>query len=149
MTFKASNQIQSDGLSEAKRLANTTVTFAIEVRAAMAASPVSANRVVQVHRSFQRAIDRWNTIKGIPGIEQYAKDQEDDQTYDVTGEFNAMITAAEAVRDQVETDIPADGSGFLLLKQFDVGHDLTTRDFSPAQTSTLRTTLASFIAAVS
>ncbi len=149
MTFKATNQIQSDGLTEAKRLANAQVAFATEVSASMAAAAVSANRVIQVHRSFQRALDRWNAIKAIPGILQYARDQEDDQIYDVVVEFNAMIAAAEVVRDRVELDVPTDGSGFLLLKQFDAGHDLTTRDFTTAQTAQLRTDLNSFIATVS
>ena len=148
MAFRATNQIQADGLAEAKRLANHASEFAVARRDLMAAAAVSGDIVIQVQAQFQTVITRWNAIKTIPGIAQYAKDQENDPTYDIVTEFNAMIAAAEVVRDRVETDIPTDGSGFLLLRKFQT-NAITMRTFTTAQTAQLRTDLDSFIATVS
>ena len=149
MTFRASNQIQADGLIEAKRIVNRMVLFATQNRDLMAAGDVSGNLVLQVQTEFHAAILRWNDIKAIPGIAQYAKDQEDDQNYDVVTEFNTMVNAASAVRDRVESDIPTAAGGWMNLQKFEADHTISTRAFTPAQTTQLRTDLDAFIATVS
>lgn len=82
--------------------------------------------------------DNMASLAATPGLAQYARDQENDQSYDVVAEYNAMIAAADAVTSWMQTNIPKDADGYILAWKFGPT-DLTQRTFTPAQTAPLQT----------
>lgn len=142
---------KTDGLAKAYNKAQSesirVKAFAAQARSALIAGSVSANAVIQIMTNLKSSIEVWDTVSGLPGIGQYAKDQEDDQTYDVVAEFNAMRTEAVAARDWVITNFPASG-GFIQKDTLELDGAITVRQFTPAQTTGLQTALADLIAAI-
>ncbi len=139
---------RTDGLAKAYASAqNESIAvqgFATSHSAALAASNVSANLVQQVMVRMKTAIEQWDSVSGLPGMQQYAKDQEDDQSYDVVAAFLAMRTAAVNCRDWVINNFPSSG-GFIQKDTYDVDGAITVRTFTPVETATLQallTTLA-------
>ena len=142
---------KTDGLSKAySKAQNESIRvkqFATSARNALIAGPVSANAVIQIMTNLKSSIEVWDSVSSLSGIAQYAKDQEDDQTYDVVAEFLAMETEAIAVRDWVITNFPAVG-GFIQKDTLELDGSITVRQFTPAQTTGLQTALADLVFAI-
>lgn len=142
---------RTDGLAKAYNRAQNEAlrvkSFATSANNALAAGAVSANAVIQIMSSMKSSIEVWDTVSALPGLVQYARDQEDDQTYDVVAEFLAMKAAAEAVRDWVINNFPT-AAGFIQKDTLELDGAITVRQFTPAQTAGLQTTLATLAAAV-
>ncbi len=135
---------RTDGLAKAYAKAQTEAinvkSFASNHSAALAANTVSANLVQQIMTRMKSAIELWDSVSGLPGIVQYARDMEDDQTYDLVTEFLTMRNAAVAVRDWVINNFPTAG-GFIQKDTYEVDGAITVRTFTPAQTAGLQTVL--------
>jgi len=142
---------RTDGLSKAYSKAQSesirVKTFATQAGAALAAGTVSANAVIQIMTNLKSSIETWDTVSSLPGIAQYAKDQEDDQAYDVVVEFLAMRNEAVAARDWVINNFPESG-GFIQKDTLEVDGSITVRQFTPAQTVGLQTALNDLVAAI-
>ena len=142
---------RTDGLAKAYQKAqNESIRvkqFATQARNALIAGTVSANAVIQIMSNLKSSIEVWDTVSSLSGIAQYAKDQEDDQTYNVVAEFTTMRTEAVAARDWVITNFPASG-GFIQKDTLELDGSITVRQFTPAQTTGLQTVLADLIAAI-
>ena len=84
------------------------------------------------------------------GIAAYAQAQINDNTLNVAAEFTAMMDGIDGTIAWVVANFPKDGSGFLLARQFQAGGTGRTvdRQFTPAQTASLRTTLDALIATI-
>lgn len=143
MAFRASNQIQSDGLSEAKRLANALKTYCQQVHDQTAAGAVSGNVAIALHERLIADRARFLAIRDIPGMAAYAQEQENDAGYNVATEFNAMVAAIEAVRDWIITNVNT--TGWVTFSTSGVA----TKTFSSGATSGLRTQLNALIATIS
>ncbi len=145
MTFR------TDGLAKAYAGAqNESIqvkAFAETHSAALAAGNVSANLVQQVMGRMRDAIDRWDSAAGLPGMQQYARDQEDDQTYDVVAEFLAMRGAAANCRDWVVNNFPTSG-GFIQKDTYEADGNITVRVFSSVETAALQTLLTTLAATI-
>ncbi len=145
---------RTDGLAKAYQKAQNEAirvkTFSTSARNALLAGVVSANAVIQIMTNLKSSVEVWDTVSSLPGMGQYAKDQEDDQTYDVVAEFLAMRNAAVACVDWVFDNFPKDSaSPFYILKdQLETDGAITVRQFSTAQTVGLQTALADLTAAV-
>ena len=142
---------RTDGLSKAYQKAQSEAirvkAFSTSARNALLAGPVSANAVIQIMTNLKSSIEVWDTVSALPGIAQYARDQEDDQTYDVVTEFLVMRTEAITVRDWVITNFPASG-GFIQKDTLESDGSITVRQFTTVQTVGLQTALADLTAAV-
>lgn len=94
----------------------------------------SGNITITEAKLFRKVIDgvitEWDVYASTPGLAQYAKDQLNDQTYDIVAEYNAMRTAAIALRDWLDANIPAEPS------------------YTPAQTAGFRTAADAFLATI-
>ena len=145
---------KTDGLGKAYQKAqNVSIRvkqFATSARNALIAGNVSANAVIQIMTNLKSTIEVWDSVSALSGIGQFAKDQEDDQAYDVVAEFIAMRTEAVAARDWVITNFPKDNaSPFYIIKDIlEVDGSITVRVFTPAQTTGLQTSLDDLIAAI-
>lgn len=85
-----------------------------------------------------------------PGVAQYARDQYDDQTYDVVAEFAAMQDAIDAVISNIVSTFPvAPSGGELREKLLNADGTVTYRTFTAAQLSSLVTLLQALDAAIS
>ncbi len=145
---------RTDGLAKAYQKAqNESIRvkqFATNARNALVAGVVSANAVIQVMTNLKSSIEVWDSVSSLSGIAQYARDQEDDQTYNVVAEFSAMRTEAVAAVDWVFNNFPKDNaSPFYIIKDIlETDGSITVRQFTPAQTVGLQTALADLIAAI-
>jgi len=143
MAFRASNQVQSDGYTEAKRLANDLKSYCQDVKAATEAGPISGNLAIALHERLISDRARFLAIAAIPGISAYAQSQENDNTYNAATEFTAMTNAIAAVRDWLIANVST--TGWVTFATSGV----STKTFSTAATAGLRTQLNSLIAAIS
>ena len=100
--------------------------------------------------NLKSSIEVWDTASSLPGMAQYARDQENDQTYDVIAEFTAMRTAAVAPVDWVFNNFPKDAQApnYILKDILAADGSITVRQFTSAQTTGLQTALDDLIAAI-
>lgn len=97
---------------------------------------VSARVLVNVMDAFVGHSAAISEAVSAPGIEQYARDQHNDQAYDVVAEANAARIAIDAVPAWLLTNLPTNSSGRPDLHVW-AGSTLGWRTFTPAQTGPL------------
>lgn len=122
--------------------------FATQARNALIAGNVSANAVLQIMSNMKSSIELWDSVSSLPGIAQFAKDQQDDPDYDVVAEFLAMKNEAVATRDWVITNFPKSAGDFIEKDTLEADGAITVRFFTPAQTTGLQTALSDLVAAI-
>lgn len=132
MAFKASDQIPANGYARAKSVAVRLKTRFTSELSKMVSGGYSADAVVALRDDAINADAELAAVASVPGIVAYAKDQEDDQNYNVSTEFTALRAAVQLVKTGVETLFPT-SSGYLLKDQFPTGSGLTPRTFTAAQ----------------
>ncbi len=147
MAFRASNIIPQRGYDNAKalalRLQNHASVWKSEVDGG-----TSADRLLQLLQSLSGYRDELNAIKAIPGIVAYAKDQEDDQAYDVAGEFNALKQLVEDAALWIRDNMPGYPNDLTVL-QLNVQGERVWDTFTGAQLAGLSTDLQQIIDGVS
>ena len=148
MAFRASNALPALNYDRAKKLA-FQVQRLTSARSTEFSSGASSAQVLSLLDNIRALKSQLDAVKSTPGIATYAKEQEDDPAYDVVAEFTALLAAIDAVIAEIVTTMPTDGSGFLLLNQFDVDGALIPRNFTPVQLASLRTLLDVVTASVS
>ena len=143
---------RTDGLAKAYSKAQSesirVKTFATQARNSLLAGSVSANAVIQIMNNLKSSIEVWDTVSSLSGIVQYARDQEDDQGYDVVVEFTAMRVEAVAANDWVKDNFPLSAGGFLEKDTIETDWSITVRQFTPAQTVGLQVILLDLINAI-
>lgn len=149
MTFRATNVVPEAGYRTAKTHAVTAKQYAQRESNRLATQDVNADRILAIFHDCRRLRDELSAAKDVPNILAYARDQENDQTYDLVAEFNALIAALQAVMDDIETTFPTNASGYLLEKQFNAQGTYDFRQFTIAQTANIRTLLDAVVAQVS
>ena len=92
-------------------------------------------------REAKALFDQWKTA---PGLAQYAKDQFDDQAFDIVAEFNTMLAALQDVLDDIVTTFPASG-GYIQREQLDAQGNITDRSFTSGQLTAMRVKIQAFI----
>jgi hypothetical protein len=145
MAFKTDSlaKAYAEAQNEAIRVKNYAQSFS----SALAENNQSGDLIENVMVQMKRVIDLWNTTTSMPGMAQYARDQADDQAYDVVAEFNTMRNAAITVRDWIINNFPSAG-GFIQKDTYEADGSITVRQFTPAQTAGLRTVLDSLVNAI-
>jgi hypothetical protein len=83
----------------------------------------------------------------VTGLGQYAKDQFGNQALDIVAEFNAMTSAVDACGTWINSNVPKDGSGYLLKDKLTVS-GVDVRTFTSAATAGLRTQIDSLLATI-
>lgn len=131
---------------EFKRRMAATKTRLQNVISRMAAGAVESDFVISFYRQLGRERDYLETAVVVPGLEQFAKDYEDDQGYDVVTEINATIAEMNQAIALVDTTFPQSG-GYVLYLQISDGV-ITPRTFSTAATAGLRAALDDVVATI-
>lgn len=120
---------------------------AAALRAATLA-PCTAALILGTVRDILAARDAMQALAATPGLEAYAREQINNPALNLVAEYNAMIAAINAVRDWVSTNIPKDGTGYLLIQTISTELVVTDREFSSVSLGGLRTVLDTLIAAI-
>jgi len=137
----------SSALNEARALARKVKLESQSLRDQSAAGDVGARGIVLYMDDLQRANDRFEVLRQVPGIVQYARDQYDNQSIDIGAEFLSMQGAIVNTIGWINTNIPKDVSDWLLVESI-VANRLTSRMLTSAQTAALRTELDALIATI-
>ena len=147
MGVRATNVLPRVGYDLAKGVAANLKNY-VTNRSTQFQNTINRDIVLVTMQDIRRAkVDLQNSA-AIPGIVQYAQDQENDPTYDVVGEFTALIALIDAVIDSVTLTFPTDAGGFLLEKKFAPDGTYTFGTFTGPQLANLRTALDAIAAVV-
>lgn len=115
--------------------------------AAMAAGNVDADYIINLRNRLNRDKASFQSWAATPGLAAYARNEKNDENYNIATEFTAVIAAMTAVVNSIESTFPKDGSGYLLARQFS-GTTIAVREFTPAQTTALRGLITTLIASI-
>ena len=132
-------------LREIQATAGSLKNRAISLRDNTASSGSTATAVLEYHSNLKSKSDRLSTLAATPGLVQYAKDQFDDQTFDVTAEFLAMMTEMQNVLDWIRANLPVSADGFVEEKKIEADDSVTPKTFLVGQTAGLRSQLNDLI----
>jgi hypothetical protein len=146
MAFRATNVLPSTAYDLVRRAAVQLRVNLQAINVRLAAEAADYDYLKSIYRTLDRADDQFNTLKTTPGLEQYAKDLEVDQAYDVVAEFSAMQASIGAAKTWMEGNVPTN----VTIKDPSTWDDTTmiSNTFSPAQTAGLRTQLTLVIAEI-
>jgi hypothetical protein len=148
MAFKTA-QTASEAFSLAKNLASGVKATA-QSSAAQFANTTNRDAVLGLATILRQHRVALATCSAVPGVLQYAKDQYDDQAYNIGAEFTAMLGAIDAVIAEIHTSFPVDNSGGELKeKVLNADGSITMRTFTAAQLANVRTLLQTLDGAIS
>jgi len=109
MVFRASTTSPQAAYATLKAAAVQLKINLVSIESHLATTFVNYDYVRDVFKTLQRANNQFTTLKTTPGIDQYAKDQEGDQTYDVVAAITAIqgaiATALTGINDQAPTTV--------------------------------------------
>lgn len=146
MAFKASNSVPAAAYRIVKGAAAQLKVNLQAINTQLAASGADYDYLRDIYRTLARADAQFANLQTTPGLAQYAKDQENDQAYDVAAEFTAMRNTISAATAWMDTNVPTDVTAKTPSQW---GDDTLISDaFTPAQTSGLRTALSAVISAI-
>lgn len=146
MAFRATNVLPEVGYRQARGVAANLKNYVIN-RSTQFQSETNRDVVLVTMQDIRRAKVDLQQAASVPGIVQYSRDQEDDNTYDLVSEFTALISLIDAAIDNVTATFPTQ-NGFLLEKKFAPDGTYTFGAFTGAQLASLRTALNAIAAAV-
>lgn len=134
MAFEAGlglNEHYAEAKAYARQAKNTCLSYA-----AAFGSGGNGLQVIKLQEALGKLYANLDAKKSIPGLAQFAKDQRNDQTYDIVAEFNAMLAAVNAVLVNIRTTLPADGNDYKLILKM-VNDVPEWRTFTSGQLTTL------------
>ena len=152
MAFPAYNgtkQHLDEVLARVRSLAHTIKTSSQQLRDASAAGSIIARRIVNHCDSLAQINDQLNTLKAVPGIGDYAKEQFNDANIDIAAEFTAMQNALASTVSWIATNMPKETvtNRWLSVEEL-VDGKRVDRTLTTAQTAGLRTQLDALIATI-
>ena len=152
MAFPASNVIPAEAYTNAKKLAVRLKSVAAGYAARLQAGNVSTDNISSIRDDMIHYDAQFAAIAAVPNIAAYAQAQEDDLLLDVVAEFNAMRTAIQAVKADIESTFPThldNGTNYLLGYYWNPsGSGMLQRTFAPAATATLAGLLNAVVATI-
>jgi hypothetical protein len=148
MAFRATNALPAVKYDRAKLVAVQMRNHA-QSRSAQFSSGANSAEILAMVGSLDSFKVELEAARNIPGMAAYAQDQEDDPTYDLTAEFNAMMAALDAVIAEVVATLPSDGNGWLLINSINPDGTLTPRNFTAGQLNQIRSLLDALAATIS
>jgi hypothetical protein len=148
MAFKTA-QTASEAFSLAKNLAAGVKALA-QSHAAAFASTTNRDMVLSMVVLLRQYRVGLAAASAVPGVLQYAKDQYDDQNYNIGTEFTAMLSAIDAVIAEVHSAFPVDNTGGEVKERvLNADGSITLRTFTSAQLANVRTLLQTLDGAIS
>lgn len=146
MPVLASNPLPLSEYPRAKRIISAFKIYLQTARPGLL-SGTTADNVIALYFDARRFRVDMAAVALVPGVVQFAKDQENDQAYEVATEFATMTAAVDALTTEIASLYPVDGSGYLLDRQLS-GDVLVFRDFTTPQLAALVPLVDAVIAAI-
>lgn len=148
MAFPASSQALANAYSLIKGRALGIKSETQQLRAASAAGPISAERIIGYSAMLARSKTELATLAATPGLQTYAQAQENNPLLDIAAEYNAMVSQINSVIAWIAANFPQDGAGYKLAFQMDADGGLVWRQFTTASLATFRTQLDALTATI-
>ena len=147
MAFKASNVVPQEAYRQVKGAAVQLKINLLSMKSQLASSGANYDFLHGIYMTLKQADDQFTSLKSTPGLVQFAKDQESDQTYDVASEFTTMQASIAAAMAWMQSNVPTS----VTAKSPDQWSDssLISNTFTPAQTTGLQLALQSVIDEIS
>ena len=140
MAFRATNILPETGYDQAKKVATQVKRFS-QNRSSDLVAGGDSDQILGTADTMLIFKGQLTALTTIPGIGDYAKEQENDPTYDVAAEFTAMLALIDDVIATVTSGFPVDGSDFLLAYTFNPDGSQAPRSFTAPATVTIRAAL--------
>ena len=141
MVIRATNDSPVGVYAATKQFIGQIKTVANNYATQFAVSGGDAEEVLLVLDRLNTGIERLNSVKNVGGIAAYAREQENNQGYDVVAEFNSLIALLEAARATIVTTLPESTNGFTEVFSLNSDGTKTYRTFTVPQLSSLTTDL--------
>jgi len=122
-------------------------SYAERVETQMAAGDISTSQIINLRNHLLREHANLSRMQDYKGLSKYAQSQKGKPSLDVASEFVAVKRAITDVTENIESTMPKDASGYLLMTKF-TATGTSERAFSSEQTATLRELLNTLIATV-
>jgi hypothetical protein len=147
MAFIATTRTPDEAYVKIKGLMHQ-IKLAADRKAAQFGSGGLSNEVLEVLDSLVTARNELDSVEAIPGIVQYARDVENDQSYNVGAEFTSVKNAVQAAIDEIVATYPVSANGY--VEEFNIGLDgaRVYRLFTAQQLSGVVTALQSISASI-
>lgn len=100
--FKASSIVPAKGYEIAKAEAWKVKQYS-QGMVTQLSSDVSAQLIISILNNLSSYKTRLENVRSIPGIAQYARDQENDQNYDVVAEFLSLLALIDAAIAEIQS----------------------------------------------
>lgn len=148
MAFKTAFSA-SEAFFQAKNLARGLKTTAQNSIAAFAGT-TNRDQVLALAMNLREWRIALAAASAVPGVVQFARDQYDDQAYDVAGSFTAMLNAIDGVIGGIFSAFPtAPSGGEVRERVLNADGSITMRTFTGAQLASLVSLLQTLDAAIS
>lgn len=147
MALKASNVLAPNALTVGKNTALKLQTIAQNAATNWAVSGANVDEILRVLLEIKRADDSFASVAATPGIVAYAQEYENDGSYDVVAEFNALRTLCQTAFNALIAAVPDDGT-YALIYTLESDASLTPRQFSAGVLATHITNLQAIVDAV-
>jgi hypothetical protein len=154
VAFPSSSGSRQQSLVQAfatlRGLAGAVKSRSVVLNTACAAGNVGSTALLDFAVFLADCKATMQAASSVPGLAAYAQAQINDPTFDIAASFVDMMTQINSTSAWFVANFPKDGSGFLLAKSFTGDNSGRTQDrqFTPAQTATLRTVLNALIATI-
>lgn len=135
-------------LTEAQSLALAIKRQAQQVNERSLTGNMSASEVLDYQVRLKGQQDRLEELKTTPGIGVFAQDQFDDVLFDISVEFDDMLTEIQAVLTWIRVNLPVSAAGFVEAQMIETDDSITLKTFSSAAASTFRTQLNQLIVSI-
>lgn len=117
------------------------------INTAATAGFISSSSIFAYYARLKAERNRLNTLQSKPGLAAYAQSQYNNGALNIAAEFTLMFNAIDATLAWIETNLPKDGNGFLLISTLGTNGPVD-RQFSQAETAGFRTQLAALLATI-
>lgn len=112
-------------------------------------STVNRDVVTSAASTLKGYRDELDVLKTVQGLAQYARDQENDQAYDVAAEFNALVAAIDAVIAEIFLTYPtANPSGAVIERVLNADGSVTPLTFTSAQLASVKTLVDAVVVSI-
>ena len=124
--------------------ASQVKTASTALKAKMESGPTEAREIINYAAGLKKAYDAIQTSKTATGLNDYAKTELSDANLDYVAEVTAVQDAMANCYAWVATNMPKDGSGYLLIEKF-VNGTIEPRTVTSVQTAGLSALIATLL----
>jgi hypothetical protein len=143
MAYRADSRLPAKELPKLNDQILSIRNRLIQYIAESASGEIGYEYIHQLYSDIAGVSTSIDNVKNIPGILQYAKDQEDDQAYDVVVEFTALESALDSTKAWLEAGVPLNVT-LRPISEWSTNSRISNT-FTIAQTAQLRSRLQSIV----